>query len=103
MKIPIYELPEEFTELGQWVDFNQSYYFDEDAIIQRTNIDIEEVEPRLQDTKEGLRKNIYVEVLIDNTTVSEAIEKARIVGNGSAEDIYGGLIRKYITLKKNKR
>ena len=99
-KRKIYRLPEGFTKLSQWKEFNKSYCFDENAVLQRTTLHLTEVEPPIKDFAAGKRKRIYIKALINHIKVKEAIEKARKVGDGSAEDIYGGLVRNYISLKK---
>ena len=99
-KMKIYRLPEGFTKLSQWKEFNKSYSFDENAVLQRTALHLAEVDPPLKDFAAGKRKRIYNKALINNITVKEAIEKAKKVGDGGAQDIYGGLVRNYISLKK---
>lgn len=99
-KLKIHRLPEGFTKLSQWKEFNKSYSFDENAVLQRTALHLTEVDPPLKDFAAGKRKRIYNKALINNITVKEAIEKAKKVGEGGAQDIYGGLVRNYISLKK---
>ena len=100
IKQKAYKLPVSFTELSQWEEFNKSYCFDENAVLQRTALHLTEVDPPLKEFAAGKRKRIYIKALINNITVKKAIEKARKVGDGSAQDIYGGLVRNYISLKK---
>lgn len=100
IKQKIYKLPVSFTKLSQWREFNKSYCFDKNAVLQRTVLHLTEVDPPLKDFAAGKRKRIYIKALINHIKVKEAIEKARKVGDGSAEDIYGALVRNYISLKK---
>ena len=100
IKQKVYKLPVSFTKLSQWSEFNKSYCFDENAVLQRTDLHLTEVDPPLKDTAPGKRKKIYNKALINNITVTEAIEIARKIGDGAAQDIYDGLIRNYICLNK---
>ena len=92
-------LPSEFEYDKDYDEknFEERYKFDEQAIIKRTNITIEQTLPTGIKYKDGPRWNIFKHALVNDRSVNEAIEKAK-KWNGGQKDIYLGLLYEYIEL-----
>ena len=95
----IKKLPSEFERDQDYEEknFKDRYKFDEQDIIKRKNITIEQALRSGTRYKDGRRWNIFKNALIDSITVGEAIEKAK-EEKGGQKDIYLGLLYEYIEL-----